>query len=457
MASLPANDTRDALVNLELEGDVLGSLMADNGLVDHVADHLRSLDFAEPLHQRLYDTIVQLALQGTPANPVTLKGHFADDPAMVQLGGPAYLMRLTASASMISTGENARFLAGLAERRRMRDGLQDAALSCSNMSLTSAELVSMADAALVTGGDGAVRESTAAQCLGELIDGFDDPVRGTVCQHIQALDELHGPMEPAQLIILAARPGMGKTACALSYALGAGQAGHGVLFVSLEMNRQQLAGRMAADLCFDGQAIPYSAIRDRALNDFQRRRVVDAYSALQSLPIQVVDAGSLSTGRLSAIVRRQARKFAAQGHKLELVVVDYLQLLRPDARTNGKYEAVSEVSMALKALAKDNDLAVLALAQLSRVVETRPDKRPQLSDLRDSGQIEQDADSVIFLLRNEYYLRKEEPDAMDPKRVAWEQAMEQARDRIEFIVAKKRNGVEGCATGSFHGAYQAVR
>ena len=170
-----------------------------------------------------------------------------------------------------------------------------------------------------------------------------------------------------------------------------------------------------------------------------------------------MDVGSLNIGRLNMLVRRHARAMAAKGFSLDLVIVDYLQLLSPDHKGRSNYEAVSEVSRGLKALAKDNELAVFALAQLSRTVETRPDKRPQLSDLRDSGQIEQDADAVLFLLRKEYYLRQEEPDPLSPKRVDWENHLDAVKGQIEFILAKRRNGTTGTAIGQFHGAYQAVR
>ena len=175
------------------------------------------------------------------------------------------------------------------------------------------------------------------------------------------------------------------------------------------------------------------------------------------LPLTVIDAGSLTIGRLEMLVRRQKRRFAAKGVNLDLVIVDYLQLLHADRKGLSPYEATSEISKRLKGLAKDHDVAVIALAQLSRSVEQRQDKKPMLSDLRDSGQIEQDADSVTFLLRQEYYEKQNEPDAPGEKHDAWEARMERVRGTIDFIVAKKRKGSTGTATGRFYGIYQAVR
>ena len=158
------------------------------------------------------------------------------------------------------------------------------------------------------------------------------------------------------------------------------------------------------------------------------------------------------------MIRRTKRRMAAQGSSLDLVVVDYLQLLRAnETRGKSQYEQVSEISRTLKAIAKETGVAIMALAQLSREVEKRPDKRPMLSDLRDSGQIEQDADLVLFLFREEYYLSKEKPPQHNEKYTDWQGAIADARGKIDFIVAKRRNGVEGTATGRFHGEFQAVR
>lgn len=458
MATQPANDVSDPLVNIELEASLLGLLMNDNAQVDRAADRLSQADFSDGLLSRVYGAIVNTVSQGRAANPATLRGLFTDDPDMKVLGGPAYLMSLTANpASWMLPADAAKELAQLGLRRRMRDGLVEAAQACSALGTPASEIVTLADAAVAPQAQGSIREASLGKCLGDFIEGLDADHHGVLCQNIPSLDELHGPLEPSQLVVLAARPGMGKTAVALSYTLGAAQAGHGVLFASLEMNAGQLAGRMFADLCFDGAEVAYSAIRDRRLNDFQRRRLIEVESRAKALPLRIIDAGSLTPGRLGMIARRTARRMQAKGNKLDLIVVDYLQLMRPDSGTNKPYEAVSEVSRALKALAKDMGVPVLALAQLSREVEKRPDRRPQLSDLRDSGQIEQDADSVIFLLREEYYLRLAEPDQMHPERVRWEQALELAKGKIEFILAKRRNGTIGSALGSFHGAYQAVR
>lgn len=448
-----------ALVNLEAEAEILGNLMAGFAEVDRVADVLSPLDFAEPVHSRIYEVIVDQASKGKSCSPIAVKNFFEGDDAITKLGGVSYLARLTGGATGLGASESAKMIAELAARRRMADGLRMAATDCEDLTLTTAEIVAEADAAISLKAGDLVHQPTGAECFDELFESYKDGNKGVTCGCIASLDELMGPMKPKQLVIGAGRPGMGKTALALSYALGAAARGHGVLYISLEMSAPELAARMASDLCFDGPVnpVPYPAIRDGDLNKSQRQAVGDARNHMATLPFNVVDAGNLTTGRLNMLIRRHARRMAANGHKLELVIIDYLQLLSPDTKGRSNYEAVSEVSKALKASAKDNGIAIFALAQLSREVEKRPGARPQLSDLRDSGQIEQDADAVLFLLRPEYYLRQNEPDVTDPKRFQWEQALEAEQGKIEFIVAKRRNGVTGQAAGQFHGFYQAVR
>lgn len=448
------------LVNVEAEAELLGSLMAGHASTDQIADLVSPTDFSEGLHARMFEAIVHQASKGKPVSPVAIKGFVEGDETLAQLGGPAYLARLTGAAIGLSCAESAKLVSELALRRRMADGLRHAAASCEDLNLTPAEITAEADAAISAKGNDLVHQPTGAECMDELFASYLDQNRGVTCGKITALDDLLGPMKPKQLVIGAGRPGMGKTALALSYALGAAERGHGVLYVSLEMSSAELAARMAADLCFgrsECDPVPYPAIRDGDLQYKQRQALNGARDFLETLPFAVVDAGNLTVGRLNMLIRRHARRMAAKGHKLELVIVDYLQLLSPDTKGRSNYEAVSEVSRALKAMAKDNGVAVFALAQLSRTVETRPDKTPQLSDLRDSGQIEQDADAVLFLLRKEYYLRQTEPEVGSVERFDWEAALAAVEGQIEFIVAKRRNGVIGKARGSFHGFYQAVR
>lgn len=447
------------LINVEAETALLGAMMFDNAIIDRIADTVSSDDFHDPLHGRIYAALLRETSLGNAAHPISIKGYFEGDEGMQAVGGVGYLARLSAvDTGILAPYDLAKQIANLSRRRIMQAGLATAAEACADLESTDAEIIGHADSALESRSNDVIHQPTGGDCFDEMLAGFKENIPGVTCRQIGELDRLLGPLKPKQLIIGAGRPGMGKTALALSYAIGAARNGHGVLFVSLEMSSTELATRMASDLCFDTDCkVPFNAIRDGKLSSDQYRMVSEARDFMHELPFQVIDAGNLRVGRLSALIRRHGRRMAAKGQKLELVVVDYLQLLSPDNKGRSNYEAVSEVSRSLKAMAKDHGITILALAQLSREVEKRPDKRPQLADLRDSGQIEQDADAVLFLLRPEYYLRQEEPDQMSPKRAEWEHALQEVGGKIEFILAKRRNGTTGTATGLFHGAYQAVR
>lgn len=450
--------TTDALRNVAAEAEIIGAMLQENSVIDRVADRLTAADFSEATHAALFEAIVREASLGKTVSPVTLKPYLAAIPNLEELGGVGYLLKLTASdGALLVVSDCVKQVAELSKRRRILDGLQHAAMLAAGVENDLGSVTEAADAALADYGksDGVV-QSTALECLDSLLSQKES--EGVHCHVIPEFDQIAGKLRRKELIILAGRPGMGKTACALSYTLGAAQAGHGVLYISLEMSGTELAARMAADLCFNGRiGVPYSALRDNNLSFEQRKHVNNARRMLADMPYRVVDAGKLTTGRLSMIVMRTKRRMAAKGQSLDLVVVDYLQLLSPDAQAKGMYEKVSEISMALKAIAKTHDVAVLALAQLSREVEKRPDKRPQLSDLRDSGQIEQDADGVMFLVRQAYYLKQEEPAQDDFEYTKWKAAYDKAEHEIEFICAKRRNGVTGTATGQFYGQFQAVR
>lgn len=448
--------------NIEAEAALLGALMSfDMGwLVEYAADRLNSGSFHEPLHGRIFDAIQREHSLGRPTSPVSLKGYFDGDEGMAALGGISYLVRLTADGQgLLMPRELVAQVADLAARRKIMTTLSEAYRDCADMTSDVPDIVSRIDSAIDDKHLDTVLESGAAECMEAALADLDKEHVGVLNHRIESLDELIGALEPKSLTILAARPGMGKTVVATNYALGAARAGHGVCFVSLEMSREQLAGRMWADVSFDDadRRVPYTAIQKRALNPWQRDRINDIARWISKLPLSVIDAGTLKIGRLDRIVRSQKRRMAALGAKLELVVVDYLQLLHPDERKASSYEAISEISRKLKGIAKDHNVAILALAQLSRVVETRADKRPILSDLRDSGQIEQDADAVLFLLREEYYLQQAEPHDDPDRHAEWEAKLDRCRGSIEFILAKRRNGTIGTAKGRFYGPYQAVR
>lgn len=440
--------------NPEAEAMLLSALMNANTLVDGIADILAPEDFSEPFFGRIFSVIVAEHSKGRPANPVTLKPYFAGEDYKT-------LCTLTGSgAEILAARGSAAAIRELAQKRRLIEALAEAGAKAGDASAGVHDVAAIAEAALA---DLAERETgaaelSAADCVKLVIDGGHEDRRAGVRSGIEALDAVLGPLRPKSFNIVAGRPGMGKSALAISYAIGAAKQGSGVLFVSLEMAADEIGERMAADMCFDSEntRIPFAAITSGNCTNAQMREIARAQFALADMPLAVVDIGSATVSKIDRLIRRYARRFAAREQKLDLVIVDYLGLVRPDRERQKTYEEVSEVSRGMKAAAKQNGIALMALHQLSREVERRADKRPVKADLRDSGQIEQDADSILFLFAPEYYLAQCEPS--DPAEHAeWEAEMNKVRCRLDFIVAKRRRGPEAVGRGMFYRSYQAVR
>jgi replicative DNA helicase len=449
-------DMESPHANAEAEGGLCGALMQENSLIDGIADRLSPEDFSEEFFGHLFSVIVRERSLGHTANPITLRPYFEEGARTVicQLGANSLL-------GVMAARNYADQIRSLAQRRRLIGGLQEAIDKAAEPTAGPDEIAAIAESALakVAEEEAGNEEFSGADCIKRVLDGFDSPDRnGGVRSGMDALDAVLGPLRPKSLNIVAARPGMGKSALALSYALGAARNGHGVLFISLEMSADEIGERMAADLCFDSdRRVPANAISSGNLSSDQKREVARAYDRMTELPIAIVDTSAAKVGKINRLIRRHARRFAARGQKLELVIVDYLGLAKPDRSRDKTYEDVSEVSMGLKAAAKQHGVALMALHQLSRNVEQRADKRPMMADLRDSGQIEQDADSILFLFAPEYYLAQAKPTNDDAKIAEWERLMHEAAGQLDFIVAKRRRGAAGVGRGMFYRAYQAVR
>jgi len=453
-----------ALENTEAEAVLLGAIMQHNSKVYLISDKLAPDDFAEAIHGRIYHAVLELLASGKSASPITMAPLFQNDEAMRQLGGPAYLAKLTGSgmAAMVPVEEFADQILDLAARRRLIDALDVTTNEAADCSTPLAEIIDRSDAALVAAIER--RETWAQPTAGEAVAQAIARIEAIkandgkvgVTTGISELDDLLGGFEPGQLVIVAARPGMGKTAVACSAARGMAKQGEGVLFVSLEMKADELGMRIASDHCFqNGRGVPFNAIVNARITDDQMRALIRAENEIRTYPLNIIDAGSVTMSRLALGVRRNKRRMAAKGHELKVVIIDYLQLLQTDQRSKSVYEAVSEISRGLKALAKDAGVAIVALAQLNRGVEGRENKIPVLSDLRDSGQIEQDADAIIFLHREEYYLERTKPKPGNE--ALHEQSLEACRNRIGYFCAKRRNGCVGDRMGWYLPVYQAVR
>jgi len=458
-------------INVEAEAALLGALMMDARWIDPVADIVTAEDFHEALHGRIFTAILAEAAKGTVPNAITLQPYFVDDPAMRSLArhgeAPcAYLVKLTAnSAALLGVRDFALQVADLAKRRRLISGMQDAIVAATDCTEPVEEVVSAIDASLQSSltkvttarsvSFAAAWDATLAQIDDEAA-GISSP--GIEIDGLSDWNRLVGKMRPGDVIILAARPSMGKTATALELTIGAARAGHGALFISLEMTVDQLLRRTMANLMFSASGGPnLKQISAGSLNASERQQMRDIRSAIAEWPLQLFDPSEMRIGRLGMTIRRYARQMRAKGADLKLVVIDYLGLIKGNGRRQSRYEDVSEISRTVKAVAKECGVTIVMLAQLNRAVEQREDKRPQLSDLRDSGDIEQDADVVMFLYRAEYYLERSEPPVDDKRHPGWLTEMQAARNRLQLLTAKARNGRIGSREVWYFTDHQAVR
>lgn len=442
--------------NLEAEQGLLGALLIDNRGLEKVTDFLKPPHFFVPAHQRIFTSIMTLVDRGQNASPVTLKNYFEKDEDLKDVGGAEYLADLAANVvSIINTEDYARSIYDLYMRRELimlgEDIVNDSydinldADSNSTIQMAESKLFNLAESGDMKGGFVTLRDSvmTAIE-LAEKAYKTDGHVTG-VTTGLRDLDRKLGGLQNSDLLIMAARPSMGKTSLAVNigfnaakkYAETGGKEGGIVGFFSLEMSADQLATRILSDQSgISGDAIKKGNIRQ---DDF--RKFAEASQVLSQIPFHIDDTPALSIGA----VRQRARRLKRQ-HGLNLLIIDYLQLLSGNGSrqsTDSRVNEVSEITRGLKAIAKELNIPVIALSQLSRAVEQREDKRPQLSDLRESGSIEQDADVVMFIYREEYYLSRTEPDVGTEKHLEWQDRMGRAHNISETIVAKARHGPIG--------------
>jgi replicative DNA helicase len=448
--------------NVEAEAALLGALMIDNRIVEDVQMELRAQHFFEPLHGRIYDAILMLVDRNMLATPVTLKPLLEADPALRELGGPGYLAQLTGSgAAVIGARDFARQVYDLALLRELigvgRD-LVDRALDTSESidpkgQIEQAEmaLYAVAEQGGETGGVKTFAQATRlAVGMAEKALNSGGHVSG-ITTGLDGLNTRTGGLHPSDLVIVAGRPGMGKSSLATNIAFNAARRwvrdladgiepeksiGSPVAIFNLEMSADQLATRILAEQSgISGEALRMGKISH---GDFQN--LVRASRDLQDLPLYIDDTAGLTIAALRTRARRLKRR-----HDIGLVVVDYLQLLQGSGKSgDNRVNEISEISRGLKTLAKELNVPVIALSQLSRAVESREDKRPQLSDLRESGSIEQDADMVWFLYREDYYEMSKEPKIEEEAAyAAWYEKMERIKGHSELIVAKQRHGATG--------------
>lgn len=455
--------------NLEAEAALLGALLIDNRLAEDVQLKLRPEHFYEPLHGRIYEQVLRLVDRNMIANPVTLKPLFEGDARMADLGGPGYLAELTQHAgALIAARDFAQQIYDLALLRELitvgRNMVQKATDTSEEIdphaAIQEAELAlyKVAEQGEVSG---SVKNFSAAARLA--VEMADRAMKsgGHLSGYTTGLEALNakiGGLHKSDLVILAGRPAMGKTALATNIAFAAAQrlmtdrelgvapetsSGTGVAFFSLEMSADQLATRILAEQ----SGVSSESLRMGKINQQEFNKLARAAQALENLPLYIDDTPGLTIAALRTRARRLKRQKG-----IGFVVVDYLQLLQGTSRSAGenRVQEISEITRGLKMLAKELEVPVLALSQLSRAVEQREDKRPQLADLRESGTIEQDADIVLFVFREEYYHAQKKPEDGTEKFQEWLDKANRIEGMAEVIVAKQRHGATGIVPLAFH-------
>lgn len=449
--------------DFEIEQGLLGALMVNNTIYDHISDFLKPLHFYDPLHSRIFELISTLINDNEPATAITLRSFFETDKQMEKRGGVNYLASLEGAAStLVNSLAWARAIQSYAQRRELMKLGQDiyeraTTHDIQNPPVTQIEqaesaLYNIAEHGSYQDGLQSFEQATAS-AMETAVEAHQLSAAGGVpglSTGFGNLDDKLGTLRDSDLVVIAGRPSMGKTAFATNIAFHIARKfgkenqeqdstqGKSVVFFSLEMAAEQLSTRILADVA----RVPSYQIQQGKLQDRELESLQKAASELSRLPLYIDHTGAISMPTLAARARRLKRQ-----RGLGLIVVDYLQLVTTgNSFRSGEYrvQEVSQITQGLKALAKDLDVPVIALSQLSRQTENRDNKRPQLSDLRDSGSIEQDADIVMFLYREEYYKSKEKPeDEGSDEFIKWQHIIEELEGKAEVIIGKHRHGPTG--------------
>ncbi len=452
---------RSAPQNIEAEQALLGAILVNNEAFYRVSDFLEPNHFFEAVHRRIYQVAAELIRANKIANPVTIKTFLPADLAIGEITLNQYLARLAAEATTIINAEDyGRSVYDLALRRALigiGEDMVNVAYDAP-VEMSPREQIEEAERRLYDVAEKGQLDSGFQSFDTALVSAIDmasaaykrDGHLSGIASGLTDLDRLMGGLQTSDLVIIAGRPGMGKTSLVTNIAFNVARAWRGevqpdgtnktvnggiVGFFSLEMSSEQLATRIIAEQ----SGVSSSDIRRGRITEDQFAAIAQAAREMNRVPLYVDQTGGLSIAQLTARARRLKRQ-----RGLDLLIIDYIQLLQGSTKKgDNRVQEVTEITNQLKALAKELNVPVLALSQLSRQVENRDDKRPQLSDLRESGSIEQDADVVLFVYREEYYLRNKEPKEGTPEHLTWQTEMDQVHGIAEVIIGKQRHGPTG--------------
>jgi replicative DNA helicase len=448
--------------NIEAEQALLGSILVNNDILDELSNIINSLKFFDPIHRRIYEVIESLNSKGMIANPITLKNYFENNNNLNEIGGIDYLVKLTRYSSSIKQAiDYAKVIHEMFLKRELITISEDISENSKNESIekTGENIIEDAEQSLFQ----LAERGNFSQSYMKFNVAIDQTIEMAtlamksdhglvgVPTGLVDLDEKLGGLHKSDLVIIAGRPSMGKTALATNIAYYAAkhiaekEEKSSVAFFSLEMSSEQLSTRILSEQA----RIPSNDIRRGKATEEQLNRYIETSRSIYELPLYIDQTPAITISTMSNRARRMKRLFG-----LSLIVVDYIQLMRTSSkRYDGRVQEISEITQGLKALAKELSVPVLALSQLSRAVEQRDDKIPQLSDLRESGSIEQDADVVMFVYREQYYLEKKQPKLGSIEHAEWQSKMNDINGLADIIIGKQRHGPTGNVQVEFEGQY----
>ena len=447
--NLVQNKSKELPNNIEAEQSVIGSILVSNEIFDEINLIISNKNFYDPMHQKIFSAIEKLIYGGMLANPITLKNYFENEKD--ELNIPEYLVKITKfSSSSRQSIEYSKIIYDQYVKRELIKISKDVidSVQLNDLDLDGKKIIENSEKALF---DLAEKGSFNSSLI-----KFDEAMRQTIEMASNAykndegivgvptglkdLDERLGGLHKSDLVIIAGRPSMGKTALATNIAFFAAKKIQeenkktSVAFFSLEMSSEQLSTRILAEQ----SKIKSNDIRRGKISEDQFDKFIETSKDISELPLYIDETPAISIAALSNRARRIKRKFG-----LDLIVVDYIQLMRASNFKDGRVQEISEITQGLKAIAKELGVPVLALSQLSRAVEQRDDKKPQLADLRESGSIEQDADVVMFVYREAYYLERKEPRPATVEHAEWQAKMNEVANLAEIIIGKQRHGPTG--------------
>ena len=439
--------------NIEAEQSVIGSILVSNEIFDEVSTIIDSSKFYDPIHQKIFHAIENLIAKGMLANPITLKNFFENDKNLIDLEGHEYLVKLTKfSTSLRQSIEYAKLIYDMHVRRELIKISETTIDNASNkeINVPGEKIIEESERLLFdlaergTFNKSFIKFEKALDQTIEMAQRAFKSEEGIVGvpTGLTDLDDRLGGLHNQDLIIIAGRPSMGKTALATNIAFHAAkkiqekeEVKSSVAFFSLEMSSEQLSTRILAEQ----SRIKSNDIRRGKVSEEQMNKFIEVSKNIVDLPLFIDETPAISIAALSNRARRIKRL-----HGVGLIVVDYIQLMTAsNFRNDGRVQEISEITQGLKALAKELNVPVLALSQLSRAVEQRDDKKPQLSDLRESGSIEQDADVVMFVYRESYYLERKEPRVATVEHAEWQSKMNEISNIAEIMIGKQRHGPTG--------------